>query len=797
MKHSRARTAVTNLAKSLMARRMPSRFGSRRQRHLLDQYEVADLIEVDGKIPLNYFTYTKNFGDLISPWLVKKMTGKPVAVADRSQPHYVVVGSITNQGSSHSILWGTGMYGTESQKEVATDARYTAVRGPLTRSKLSASRGFGATVPKVYGDPALLMPWYYFPRVKITHEYGVCVRWSERAWREASYGPGVKMIDFSRTDIQGVVRDMLSCRKIVTSSLHGLILADAYGIPSAWLASTSPRGGEFKFHDYFASVQKWRLAQELDLAKRTVTTKLLGNALTFNGAPMHYDYGPLLEACPFLRKKGCPKAHLPPHEDGVAHRRAPGTTAMLPSLGLFGGVHADYLSLPTGGDISKVTLFLANRATGQIDLRGLELFDSNGKKIPIAETDVTVTQSSNAMSKNGARDLFAFGGVRTKPEESPYVTVSFANPVSAGTLRVYNRRDGQSLRARALSVAMADANGHWRPTLSVNATRVVDTTLDLLTRISGVSLDRHMLEDPAMAALARTQVLQALAKRVRKRKPMLTEDATEQRLLLQLFPTQRLPKGTDLSDDEWTVLAHLLAAQRLRVPGSTTSMHLFQSVLNSKARLERLTTEVKAAASRIGAGDLMLARHGFSDVSRLRANADVFMTCLENANRVLEELGFPAMIGYGTLLGAVREGDFIAHDDDIDLMIPFEAANRAALEPQLAALFEALRDKGWRTTRPNSYTNFHMHDPATKQYVDVFPLLVNGENTSLHMSKMAMKTIPTAVLLPPGEMTFKGRTVGTPAQPEAFLEARYGTGWTVSDPYYDWPWQLTDDTARG
>jgi pyruvyltransferase len=276
-----------------------------RRKALIDDYEVSGLItNADGSVPLNYFTYRENFGDLLSPWLIKKMTGRKVKVADRKKPHYVAIGSIVNQGTDHSIYWGTGMYGTEGKAEAPAGATYTALRGPLAQSKLSAGKGFGIKTPEVYGDPALLLPFYYSPKIAVTHEYGVVVRWSERKWAEAEYGPGVKMIDFSRGDIEAVIKELLSCKKIVTSSLHGLIVADAYGIPSAWLKSQTPRGGVFKFYDYFASVNKFRRPQTFDPVEAPVTVDRLRSSFEFAGQPIDYDYRPLLDACPFLKRKG-------------------------------------------------------------------------------------------------------------------------------------------------------------------------------------------------------------------------------------------------------------------------------------------------------------------------------------------------------------------------------------------------------------------------------------------------------------------------------------------------------------
>lgn len=290
--------------RTLLQRQFPNFAGPGRLKSLPEEYVVKDLILTDsGEVPVTWFTYKVNFGDLMSPWLMEKMTGHRPVLADTSKPHYVTIGSIANKGTSESIFWGTGTYGTESKSEVSRDATYTAVRGPLTRSKLGAHMGFGIKVPPVYGDPALLAPLYFFPKVKITHEYGVIVRWSERKWAKATYGPGVKLIDFARGDIEGVIRDMLSCRRIVSSSLHGLIIADTYGIPNAWLASRTPRGGEFKFHDYFASVSKLRAAQKFNPSAQTVTKETLRSKLDFDGRAIQFDYRRLLDACPFLERR--------------------------------------------------------------------------------------------------------------------------------------------------------------------------------------------------------------------------------------------------------------------------------------------------------------------------------------------------------------------------------------------------------------------------------------------------------------------------------------------------------------
>ncbi|WP_051681546.1 polysaccharide pyruvyl transferase family protein [Cellulomonas sp. HZM] len=296
------RTRAGRFVTTRLGRRFPRSLGVGRHQRLLDRFTVREdlLLRPDGSVPLVWWDNHVNFGDLLSPWLLRKMTGREVTLATKDEPAYVAVGSILGRAGDQSIVWGTGSFGTEAGARVTPHARYTAVRGPLTRAKVLHAKG---RCPEVYGDPALLAPLYYLPDIKPTYEVGVIVRWSERSWAEAEVGPGVRVIDYGSGDIERVIDEMLTCKRIVTSSLHGLIVSDAYGIPSAWLASGTPRGGEFKFHDYFASVRKHRYPVRFDPAAQPLTVEVLKEAFTFDARPITFNYAKLLRAAPFLKSK--------------------------------------------------------------------------------------------------------------------------------------------------------------------------------------------------------------------------------------------------------------------------------------------------------------------------------------------------------------------------------------------------------------------------------------------------------------------------------------------------------------
>lgn len=249
----------------------------------------------DGKIKLHWWTNEVNFGDLLAPWLAEKITGREVDFAERGSPAYVTVGSILSHVSDDCIVWGTGSFGTETSKQLAKEADYRAVRGPLTRNKLTTNK---IDCPRIYGDPALLTPRYYSPDVEKTHKLGIVLRWSETKRNQHNI-PGVKPIYLGGDDIEGTIRSFLACEKVLTTSLHGLIIADAYGIPNAWLDSKTPKGLEFKYWDYLISVGKVRNPQQCRLHAPGVTGDQLIDDIDFDARPINIDLDSLYDSCPF------------------------------------------------------------------------------------------------------------------------------------------------------------------------------------------------------------------------------------------------------------------------------------------------------------------------------------------------------------------------------------------------------------------------------------------------------------------------------------------------------------------
>lgn len=194
-----------------------------------------------------------NVGDALMPLLVEKLIKRGV-VYNRRGPRLLLGGSILNWGDERCVAWGPGI--ADASHEVNPKMRITAVRGPLSRERALAC---GAVVPEVYGDPALLLPRVFPRMIGAARAVGLVPHFIHYEMMKRLYGDACYIVDVTQP-LEAVLAALWSCETVISTSLHGLILADAYGIPSGWASVPSnPIGGDkvgTKFLDHFAAVGK-------------------------------------------------------------------------------------------------------------------------------------------------------------------------------------------------------------------------------------------------------------------------------------------------------------------------------------------------------------------------------------------------------------------------------------------------------------------------------------------------------------------------------------------------------------
>lgn len=153
-----------------------------------------------------------------------------------------------------------------------------------------------------------------------------------------------------------------------------------------------------------------------------------------------------------------------------------------------------------------------------------------------------------------------------------------------------------------------------------------------------------------------------------------------------------------------------------------------------------------------------------------------------------DELGLPAFVAYGTMLGAARSGRLIGHDMDIDL------AYLSATSSPVDAMLESfrverhLRAKGWRLKRQNGgfLQLFFEQGGARWRNIDVFTMVVDPGVPRLYGINDIAWDVDVDVVLPLGELGLEGRRWPAPRRPDVLCEAAYGPSWKVPDPSFEY-----------
>lgn len=152
---------------------------------------------------------------------------------------------------------GSGFMSPDFEAKQRPHLRIHSVRGFLSKNRLGGEDNTDITV----GDPGLLVPRVVRPAITdapAPTKYGIVLHHSvadNNAVKSKFEHLPAKFIDIRTTDLDGFVRDLLTCDVIIGQSLHALVLADALGIPNVWInLGALHAGSNFKFYDYFSSV---------------------------------------------------------------------------------------------------------------------------------------------------------------------------------------------------------------------------------------------------------------------------------------------------------------------------------------------------------------------------------------------------------------------------------------------------------------------------------------------------------------------------------------------------------------
>lgn len=271
-------------------------------------FKINDLIIINSWIDFrNGKIIHRNLGDDLNYYIFKELTNAPIRFYHSTflsiikRTNYICIGSVISHGNSRSIIWGGGLISNNSS--IHKPQKVLAVRGPRTRQRLIQA---GIECPKVYGDPALLLPYIYNPSTSsesnTLNKIGLIFNAADETQGSIyanSHNCFFTKISMTKyTKWQHVVDEIKECNLILSSSLHGLILADAYEIPNIWVSFNNNNniiGGDFKFLDYLESVNRH---QTKPVSLEIIIEEGIDKYLNLIEKP-NINLKPLINNCPF------------------------------------------------------------------------------------------------------------------------------------------------------------------------------------------------------------------------------------------------------------------------------------------------------------------------------------------------------------------------------------------------------------------------------------------------------------------------------------------------------------------
>lgn len=272
-------------------------------------------IDINNKLvkeePLKFWFFDgfPNFGDFMTPWLANHLTKKPV-VNVRSLPSsngaILGVGSIVQYISPNHRdikVWGSGLISSENHHNLAKKLHKMNVqhvyasRGELTRSFFEK---YNFSCSKVLGDPGLLFGRLYTPRTNKKYKFAIIPHYIHYQFFKDLQIEDCIIVDV-RKELTTVIDQISNADACISTSLHGLIISQTYGIPWVHLYINDGRllvGEEFKFHDFF-SILEAKNIQQYVLSLKDLNKASILNLLSKANLPVYksnYSYDALLDS---------------------------------------------------------------------------------------------------------------------------------------------------------------------------------------------------------------------------------------------------------------------------------------------------------------------------------------------------------------------------------------------------------------------------------------------------------------------------------------------------------------------
>jgi hypothetical protein len=462
----------------------------------------------------------------------------------------------------------------------------------------------------------------------------------------------------------------------------------------------------------------------------------------------------------------------------------------LPTFGFFSNASFNVRSIPVEQEIDRVVFRIEAPTSEILNLGSIRFFSKDAKEIKRSDLTSHVEASSIYGDKpqEHLTACFLKGTlIHSKKETMPELTISFKSPAHISKMIVANR--GGEWGARSMFLCAEGYAGEkllcrWENNNSERRKQCFVNMAEGITQVLGKERDpRH-----ASPETVNLHLRKALAEVISSGKAQQGGIDWAQGITTLDFYN----KEYQLQDEDLTIIAHYI----LYLMGDTSilgtsQLSPFSRVLRTKDVIRKVMQRLNDIAPKYRANEqnFIISKHKINN-SVLHSKRELFLGALDRVIHQLREWDLRGFLCYGSLLGAVRENDFIAHDDDVDVLYVDQSTTRSEAERGSIALEERFRAAGYSSWRPSGSLNFNVSKNGIS--VDLFPSWFEGDQIQVMMEKFQYRPIKSSLVLPPGEAELCGRKYPAPADPAGFLAERYGENWRKPDQFYEWPWRLQD-----
>jgi pyruvyltransferase len=208
----------------------------------------------------NDFFHLYNFGDYLSYYIVKAICADRVELVEKDHKNKLLaIGSIISAVQDGDYIWGAGALGNEIIP-YRKNLTIKAVRGPLTAEVLKRNNLLGhQSTDILYFDPAVLISIIH-PELKAIHPktdsatvvipHYANLKYLTK-WKSQGLLSGTTRLISPLSHPLYVAKSIRRAHRVISSSLHGLIIAEALGIEAVPFRLATSHEPVFKYEDYY------------------------------------------------------------------------------------------------------------------------------------------------------------------------------------------------------------------------------------------------------------------------------------------------------------------------------------------------------------------------------------------------------------------------------------------------------------------------------------------------------------------------------------------------------------------